>query len=174
VGSHPSAAQSKNHKSVEKHWEKDKKLGIRGRKSMTELAIGPVVINRPEPPYNLTDAEADVWRQIVNAMPADHFAPSHFPLLVQLCRHVVSSDRVKLLIEQLCGRKQIDCDRLQSLLAMQTSESSSIVRLMRSLRLTPQSISRAESAKLRPLATGALAPWHSNPWDRKYDVDEKD
>jgi len=140
---------------------------------MAELVVGPVVINRPEPPYQLTDVEADVWRMIVGAMPADHFAPSHFPLMIQLCRHVVTSDRVKLLIEQLCKKKQLDCDRLQALLAMQTSESSSIVRLMRSLRLSPQSVIRAESAKLRPMSA-ALAPWHHcNPWDEKYDLDDK-
>ena len=95
---------------------------------MAELVVGRAVINRPEPPYTLTDAEADVWRMIVNAMPADHFAASHFPLLIQLCRHVVSSDRVKLLIEQFCKRKQIDYTGMQTLLAMQTSESNSIVR----------------------------------------------
>ena len=132
-------------------------MGTRGRKSTASLLTGPIQVNRPEPPYSLTDAESDVWRMIVNAMPADHFAPSHFPLLVQLCRHVISSDRVKLLIEQTCGRKQLDCDRLQVQLAMQNSESSAIVRLMRSLRLTPQSVYRAESPKLRP-TPGGLAP----------------
>lgn len=149
-------------------------MGSRGRKSIAALLAGPVVINRPEPPYTLTDAEADVWRMITNAMPADHFSPSHFPLLVQLCRHVVSSDRVKLLIEQFCKKKQIDCSRLQTLLSMQTSETSAIVRLMRSLRLSPQAIYRAESPKLRPITQGELAPWHRNPWDREYNVDLKD
>jgi hypothetical protein len=138
---------------------------------MAELVVGRVVINRPEPPYTLTNAEADVWRMVTNAMPADHFSPSHFPLLVQLCRHVVSSDRVKLLIEQFCEKKQIDCAGLQTLLSMQTSESSSIVRLMRSLRLSPQAIYRAESPKLRPIAQGGLA--HRNPWDREYDSDDE-
>jgi hypothetical protein len=126
---------------------------------MAELVVGRVVINGPEPPYALTDAESDVWRMIVNAMPADHFSPSHFPLLVQLCRHVVASNRVKLLIEQFCKKKQIDCVGLQTLLAMQTSESSAIVRLMRSLRLSPQAIYRADAPKLRPVST-ALAPSH--------------
>jgi hypothetical protein len=150
-------------------------MGVRGRKSMAELVVGPVVIDRPEPPYVLTDAEADVWRQIVTSMPADFFAPSHFPLMVQLCRHTIASNRVKMLVEQHCARKQIDCDRLQMLLSMQNNESSSIVRLMRSLRLTPHSVYRAESPRLRP-TQGHLAPWHrAPPWARKNDiVDEKD
>ena len=139
-------------------------MGTRGRKSAAELAVGPVRIDRAEPPYTLTDAEVAVWRMIVNAMPADHFAPSHFPLLVQLCRHVATSDRVKLLIEQLCRKKQIDCDELQRLLAMQNAESLAIVRLMRSLRLSPQSIYRAARPGNRPSST-ALTPWHGGTDD---------
>lgn len=148
-------------------------MGTRGRKSMAALMAGPAVIDRPEPPYILTDAEADYWRMITASVSADFFSPSHFPLLTQLCRHCVASDRVKLLVEQHCGRKQIDCGALQQLLAMQVSETNSIVRLMRSLRLSPQSIYRAEASKVRPITQG-LVPWHPNPWDRKYDVDEKD
>ena len=134
-------------------------MGTRGRKSVSGLMVGPVRIDRPEPPYNLTDDEVAVWRMTVNAMSADHFSASHFPLLVQLCRHVVTSDRVKLLIEQSCTKKELDLAAFQQLLAMQNAESSEIVRLMRSLRLSLQSVYRSDSARNRP--SPAIAPWHA-------------
>jgi hypothetical protein len=137
----------------------------RGRKSMAELVIGPVTVTRLEPPYSLTNSEIEVWRMITNAMPADFFSPSHIPLMTQLCRHCVTADRIKLLIEQACRKKTIDPEYLQKWLAAQNSETSAIVRLMRSLRLSPQSVYRAESPKLRP----NVITQRPSPWDRKYD-----
>jgi hypothetical protein len=53
------------------------------------ISDGPngVIGNRPDAPYDLADAGAEVWRAIVASMPAEHFAPSHYPMLTQLCRH---------------------------------------------------------------------------------------
>lgn len=136
---------------------------------MAELAIGPIKIDRLEPPYSLTDQEVSVWRMVTGAVSADHFAASHIPLLTQLCRHCVSSDRISMLIEQLCKQRKLATAELQSLLATQSAESSAIVRIMRSLRLTPQSLYRAETAKLRPLLTSPRPPWHRSPDDASYD-----
>ena len=141
----------------------------RGRKSAAALLVGPIKIDRLEPPYTLTDAEVVIWRMITAAMPSDHFAPSHIPLLTQLCRHVVASDRVSMLIEAICKARKLSTTELQSLLATQSAESSAIVRIMRSLRLTPQSLYRAETAKLRPLLTSPRPPWHRSPDDASYD-----
>ena len=136
-----------------------------GRKSAASLSVkalmGPTTIVRPEPPYSLTNQEVDVWRMIVNAVPADMFAPSTHPLLTQLCRHVVMADRVKMLIEQMCKKKTIVVDELHKLVAMQNAESAAIVRLMRSLRLSPSSIYRGESRKIYPII-GNQTPL---PWD---------
>jgi hypothetical protein len=33
-------------------------------------------------------ALAEVWRTVVDSMPADHFIPANYHLLTQLCRHV--------------------------------------------------------------------------------------
>ena len=64
-------------------------VGSRGRKSMTDLMIdgSTSVIQRPDAPYDLTDAGADEWRAIVASMPPEHFARIHYPMLTQLCRH---------------------------------------------------------------------------------------
>jgi hypothetical protein len=130
-------------------------------------------ITRPDAPYSLRDpAEVAVWRATVNAMPADYFRPTHFPLLIQYCRHSVAADRVAQLIEAFSKRRKIDCPQYAALLAMQNAESGAIIRLSRQLRLSPQAVYRAESAKLRQPPT-ALAPWHREPWERKK-IDESD
>jgi hypothetical protein len=149
-------------------------MAQRGRKSLASLMVGPKgpVIDRPPAPYCLTDAEVEVWNQIVNSMAADYFAPSHHPLLCQLCRHTVASNRVGQLIEACCKRRRISTLELQTLHSMQQSESAAIVRLARSLRLTPQSVYRAESSKIKPLTpTQSQFP---SPWDAKYDLKDSD
>ena len=147
-------------------------VGLRGPKSVSEMLItdGPngVVVSRPDAPYTLTDLEADQWRSIVSAMPADYFAATHFPLLSQLCRHIVAANCIGALLAVQYKSKKIDQPQFTSLLSMQAAESSSINRLMRSMRLTHQALYRADSTKPRP-ATMLEAPWHRQPWDRKAD-----
>jgi hypothetical protein len=143
--------------------EKRKMIKKRGRRSAAELMItagtdGSIV--RPDAPYSLRDpAEVAVWRAVVAAMPADFFKAGSFALLIQFCRHSVAADRVAQLIEAFCKRKKIDCSEFASLLAMQSLESANIIRLSRQLRLSPQAVYRADSAKLRQPST-ASAPWH--------------
>jgi hypothetical protein len=103
----------------------------------------PGIIQRPDAPYNLTDVESDEWRAIVASMQPDYFARSHYPMLSQLCRHIVASNRVAQLIESVCKQKKLNRVELASLLALQAAESSAIVRLSRSMRLTQQSVYRA-------------------------------
>ena len=145
-------------------------MGKRGPRSVSEILIsdGPngVIPSGADAPYTLTDNEADVWRQIVNALPADFFAPSHFPMLSQLCRHVVASDFIGALLAATYRMKKIDREEYASLLSMQANESNAINRLMRSLRLTPQSVYRA-GARLRPVTM-----LKHNPWERKRVTDK--
>ena len=142
-------------------------MGTRGRKSVAELLVSDGLngVSRPDAPYCLTDLEADEWRAITASMPPGYFARSHFPLLSQLCRHIVASNRVALLIEQSCKQKKVHRAELATLHAMQASESASIIRLCRQLRLTHQAIYRANSTRQRPIAM--LNP----PWERGGEED---
>jgi hypothetical protein len=109
------------------------------------IADGPdgVVGSRPDAPYDLIDAAADEWRAIVASMPPEHFSRSHYPMLTQLWRHIVASRRIAQLIEAVRKAKKLNRVELASLLAMQAVESSAIIRLCRSMRLTQQSVIRA-------------------------------
>jgi hypothetical protein len=126
------------------------------------IAKGPngVIANRPDAPYTMTDAEADEWRAIVASMQPDYFQRSHYPTLSQLCRHIVASNRVAQLIETTCRQKTLNREELASLLVLQGKESAAIVSLCRQLRLSHQSIYRADSTKQRPVAI-INAPWVS-------------
>jgi hypothetical protein len=136
-------------------------MGTRGRSSMASLMVpdNPTeIIQRPDAPYDLTDEESNEWAAIVSTMPADHFMRGNFPLLAQLCRHIVTSRRVAQLINQAAKDKDFDRKEFGCLLQLQVMESAAITRLSRSMRLTQQSVMRAETTK-HPKGPA------KNPWD---------
>jgi chaperone required for assembly of F1-ATPase len=115
------------------------------------------IIRRPEAPYDLTDEQSEEWHAIVNTMPADHFMRGNYPLLAQLCRHIISARRVAQLVDQTAKRTDLDCKEFGALLQLQATESTMITRLLRAMRLTQQSVMRAETTK-HPKGLGK-APW---------------
>ncbi|MBA4035479.1 MAG: hypothetical protein C0480_12880 [Bradyrhizobium sp.] len=119
------------------------------------------VMWRPEAPDDLTVEQSEEWHAIVNTMPAGHFMRGNYPLLAQLCRHIVSARRVAHLVEQAANEKVLDLKGLSALLQLQAAESASITRLSRSMRLTQQSIMRAETTKHHPKEET------KRPWDRE-------
>jgi hypothetical protein len=136
-------------------------MGARGRIAIASL-MNPEnpteVIQRPDAPYDLTDEEADEWRAIVTTMPADHFMRGNHALLGQYCRHIVAARRVAQLIESAAKQPEFDRKEFGILLRVQTAETGSIIRLLRSMRMTQQSVKRAETTK-HP--TGQM----KKPWD---------
>lgn len=138
-------------------------MGTRGRTSVAALMApnNPTeILQRPDAPYDLTDEEAEEWRAVVNTMPADHFMRGNYALLSQYCRHVIAARRVAQLINLAAKEKDFDRKEFGILLQLQATESASITRLLRSMRLTQQSVMRAETTK-HP--TGET----KRPWDRE-------
>ncbi len=138
--------------------------------------IDPEVIQRPDAPYELNDEEADCWRAIVNALPADHFMAGNFPLLVRLCKHIAASRRVDQLIDAETKKKEVDTRALRRLYLMASAESRMIQTLSRSMRLTQQSVYLPETAARRRLkgitatSTSVVkAPWHKDNDDESGD-----
>ncbi len=65
----------------------------RGRKTASDLMISsPVVIPRPDCPYELDDKEAVVWFRVINALPAGWFTPENYDMLSEYCRAKISLD----------------------------------------------------------------------------------
>jgi hypothetical protein len=139
-------------------------MGSRGKSSVSELLVqshNPTRLEFPDAPYDLTDEESNEWRAIVRSMQPTHFSAGNFPVLAQLCRHIVGSRRVAQLIQKCIGEEEFNRREYFALSQMQATESAAIMKLSRSLRLTQQARTERQSIKLRPLVA------EKNPWDRK-------
>jgi len=108
-------------------------MGARGRKSSAELSvIGPrglVQVDRPKPPVELSDEQADEWRAVVNQQPAERFTREMHGLLSAHCRHVVALRRIGQLIDETERSEEFDLDNYDRLLKMQERESRCIASL---------------------------------------------
>src|SRR5258707_14914653 len=129
-------------------------MAKRGRTSIEALMVTDsglaAAIPRPDAPYDVTDEEAEVWRTVVNAMPAEHFIPANFHVLTQLCRHVVEARRNAHVIKTYRKRKTDDFNYkvYGELQKAQIAETQIIVRLSTTLRLTQQSTFSQKAVRL--------------------------
>ena len=135
-------------------------MGTRGRPSMASLMVpdSSEFIQRPDAPYDLTDEQAEEWRAIVSTMGPGHFMRGNYPLLAQLCRHIVNARRLAQLIEQCAKEKDFDRKEFGILLQLEATESAAIMRLSRSMRLTQQAVKRLETTK-HPKGERVKNPW---------------
>lgn len=139
----------------------------RGPKSAASIASAPISPEprRPPPPHDLKGKEEQVWRDTVATMPGDWFDRVHEPMLKAFCRHVVSADRLTLLVEAFKDdwlREEGGLQRLDKLLAMRERESRAVVMCARSMRLTQQAQMHPRSAG-RAVANATSGP---RPWDK--------
>ncbi|EPE98603.1 hypothetical protein [Rhizobium grahamii] len=135
-------------------------MAARGRKSAasTEIVIASnvEVINRPQPPRELTAEQGAEWRAVVDRMPADWFPRETHAMLTQYCRHVIVARRVAQLIQKAEKAEAFDVDGYDKLLKMQEREGRAISSLATRMRITQQATVRAESARKPGQIT---APW---------------
>lgn len=136
----------------------------RGRVSAAELEVvaGPFPQARPDPPSSLTKEQAEVWRQVVEALPVGWFGPEAHGLLVQYCRHVVEADRLARRIDEEWKRRPFDEETYARLRDMRARESAVIKSLAVALRLSPSSRMRPETAG----RAAARSPGGPRPWER--------
>ena len=120
-------------------------MGKRGRKSAAELAIAPVIEIEPRPvaPSELTDEEAQEWDGLVARMPATWFRRETWPLLTQLCRHVIAARRfAQLMNQQTHGRAEeqaFDAIHYMKLARALAGQTATIASVSTKLRISPQS-----------------------------------
>ncbi|MCA0272390.1 MAG: hypothetical protein LCH69_10050 [Proteobacteria bacterium] len=137
-------------------------MGTRGRKSAAELAVatppGLIVTARQDAPYDLRDEEADVWRGIVESLPADWIAPGSVPVLAAYCRATVSARRLGMLIVAVETGEGYDADQHMKLIRAHGQVAQVLKTLATALRLTPQS-------RYTPARAGNQRPEGSRPWE---------
>lgn len=135
-----------------------------GRKSAASLSVVVTgVIPRIAPPNELTDAQRGLWLATVNSKPAEWFGDEHVPMLVELVRHVSTADMLTTEIEAFKPEMFADPDafkQLKTLTFMRAREAQVINTLMRSMRLTQQSVYNAKRAStLGDKVGGKRKPW---------------
>ncbi len=140
------------------------------RKSSAALATVCVDVSRTmpaQPPAELSDAQAQVWRDVVSSLRGDWINCGMFPILVEYCRHVC---RARLLEAEIAHFDQewikVDggLERLDRLMRMADVETKAIVNCARQLRLTVQAQMHPRSAarRLVKLPAGSKVPWDAD------------
>lgn len=126
-------------------------MADRGRKSAASLVVAsPTSLsNRLAPPATLTGAQKACWVSVVNSKPAEWFGEEHGPMLAQYCRHKVQADLIAQQQENFDPAWLTDDEglkRYDKLGAMMERETRAMNALLRSMRLTQQSLIRADKA----------------------------
>src|SRR5215212_589785 len=123
-------------------------MAQRGRNSSAALQLPGVVPGRRlAAPADLTPNQRAVWERVVRCRPADWFDAATRDLLACYCRHAVEVSRLSAQIEALAPDATSSANRLvfyERLLALRAREGRELVNTARQLRLTPQSLLRAD------------------------------
>jgi hypothetical protein len=118
-------------------------MGARGKKSTAAMSVVQpsdiTAVHRPESQAGLTTEQANIWRSVVNRLPADWFPIETHDMLAQYCRHVISSRHVAELIERTIAQESFAVADYNQLLIMQEREGRAMSALATRMRLSQQS-----------------------------------
>jgi hypothetical protein len=144
-------------------------MRTRGRNSAAAKAA-PVVINgsfgqRPEPPAELNECQAEIWRGIVASEDPKFFATAVLRnLLADYCRHREAIAKVNEMVDGFDPdwlRQSDGLSRYRTLLKIREAETRASVSLATKLRMTNQARFTAKAA-----GAGAARVWHGpKPWE---------
>lgn len=122
-----------------------------GRTSTAALAVVPIgTVAAPEPPAELNDAQAEVWRTVVSSRPNDWFTPDTHKLLVSYCKHATTAAILDAQIDDFDPEWLKDdegVERYKKLTDMREKQTRALTALARSMRLTHQATYRPEAKK---------------------------
>lgn len=76
-----------------------------------------VVVKQADPPASFTEAEAEIWRDAMNAITNDWIGPESYPQLMAYCRHSVYANQVaaKIQLFETAGYDPLDPTILKEL-----------------------------------------------------------
>ena len=139
-------------------------MGSLGRKSSASLAVAaPVRLEHmPEAPAYITPEQDDIWRLVISSAGGDLISPESYPVLVEYCRAVVSSNQIAAQLDAFDPEWAKDDEGLKrwdKLLQMQERESRKIASLAVKLRLTPSTRVHPEKAGTVERKGVKLKPW---------------
>jgi len=134
-----------------------------GKKSVAKLTVLRFERAPMEPPANLNEREAELFRTFVACKPADHYDAASVGLLVSLVRSIAASDRLSAALNLMPFEdfaEMYGVRELNRLLDLCERQGRLTMMLMTRLRLTPQQTMRAETAA----TIAAHAPTMPRPW----------
>lgn len=137
-----------------------------GRKSTASLSIVPDIngISRLKAPTYFDKSHQSIWIKIVNTKPANWFGGEHESMLEALCRHIVHAQQLSSLIDSFDPEwllTDAGLSRLEKLQKMHRLQTQAQENLMRAMRLTHQSIYRADKAATITGDSGKSKIWES-------------
>ena len=132
----------------------------RGRKSAASLTVMPVIpgVGRPKPPRHLDALERQVWRAIVDALPAHWLDAAGCLILRRAVTQAVTAERHEVKLRALRASGEDDVE----LVRQHAAAARSLGQLLTLLRATPR-------ARMVPRAAGPQvenAP-KTRPWEVK-------
>ena len=133
----------------------------RGRKSAASLSVVPVVPGqgRPEPPLNLDALEKQIWRDVVDALPAHWLDLAGQLILRRLVAQTAISERREARLRLMRAQDQDGGEDADALAALHGVSAKTVAYLLGQLRATPRSriISRAAGSQVEQAPK--LRPW---------------
>lgn len=135
------------------------------KKSLASLSVvAPMRGHLPVPPEHLTQAQAQIWTDVVATKPHDWFGADSFPVLSDYCRAIDMDNELAAVVNDFDRSSLTTYEGIQSwkaLLKMQREQQKHVAMLATKLRLTPQSRYNAKSAATANNRVGLERPWAS-------------
>ena len=96
---------------------------------------------RPDVPFELRqEAEAEVWRSVVNALPPDWFTSANQYLLIRFCKQVIMARWIDELLHDELAKKRQNRQLIAKFARLQMTSTVNIARLSTKMRLAQQSV----------------------------------
>lgn len=128
------------------------------RQSAASLSVVPVEpIARIQPPTDLEPAEAELWRRVVDAKPADWFGEDSAPLLAEYVRACLSADLMDKQVKTAIAGG--DAGEIKEMMKLRDMESKRVLSIGTKLRLTQQSRYTPKAAATASKGAGNARPW---------------
>lgn len=137
----------------------------RGRKKALTVIPGGFGTGRPPPPVELSDRQAQIWRDVVETEAAELFATAATKnLLVDYCRHRETGESYSVLIESFDRdwiKTEDGLNRFRALCRGRDVETRAAVTLAMKLRLTNQSRYVKDAAAVASRKAAGVRPWEA-------------
>ena len=133
----------------------------RGRKSAASLSVVPLVPGqgRPEPPTSLDALEQQIWRDVVDALPAHWLDLAGQLILRRLVAQAAISERREARLRLMRAQDQDDGEGADALAALHGVSAKTVAYLLGQLRATPRSRIGSRAAGPQVEQAPKLRPW---------------